>query len=211
MKIIEKYIKLNIVIFLITLLFFFLGNWSFAEAAWCKDHQFGCCELKSCGTGDDCSKPACHQDDCQGNTVEVGPGTPGAYSGNCGGCEWKCCGCCWPSCGGGNCFIPETEVETSEGRKKIKNLKVGQEVISFDPETGSEASSLVEKIYEVTRSAYYKVRLKDGTELKVTGEHPLYAIQKKAEPLSFWQYLKTESLLKKGFDFFYGQIDKFQI
>jgi len=68
----------------------------------------------------------------------------------------------------------------------------------MDPVPASRSTSLVEKIYEVTRSAYYKIKFKNGKELNVTGEHPLWAIKKEVKPLNFWEYLRSESLIKKA-------------
>jgi len=68
----------------------------------------------------------------------------------------------------------------------------------MDPVPASRSTSLVEKIYEVTRSAYYKIKFKNGKELNVTGEHPLWAIKKPSGPLNFWEYLRSESLIKKA-------------
>ena len=85
---------------------------------------------------------------------------------------------------------------------------------SLDPQTGEEDLSKVEDIHEVSQSAYYRIKLKDGRELKVTAEHPLWAIQKdstsqesfqatsEVSGFSFWEYLKTESLTKKFFNLF---------
>ena len=106
---------------------------------------------------------------------------------------------CGGSCSGG-CFTEETEVKTFEGGREIKDLKAGEQVQSLDPETDEKSTSLIEEVHEVTRSAYYKLKLQDGKEIEVTGEHPLYAIQKEKIPLTFWEYLKTESLVKRGLD-----------
>ena len=119
---------------------------------------------------------------------------------------WEGVGC-GTDCSGGGCFTSETNVRTSQGTSQIKDLKVGDEVASQDPQSDKNTTSLVEKIYEVTRSAYYKLTLKDGKEVKVTGEHPLYAIQQSVKPLTFWEYLKSESLTRKAIDFI---VSKFQ-
>ncbi|MFC1727584.1 Hint domain-containing protein [Patescibacteria group bacterium] len=117
----------------------------------------------------------------------------------------NCSGDCSTSCSG--CFAGETSVDTPVGQKEIKDLQVEDEVSSFDPVTGQEVTSLVDKIYEVTRSAQYRVKLKNGQKLRVTGEHPLYATQKDQGDVSrveldFWEYLKTESLIKKAINHF---------
>lgn len=115
----------------------------------------------------------------------------GIYVG-CGGC-------------GGGCFTPDTPIDTPEGEKKIKDLKKGDEVESFDLESKEEKNSIVEKIYETTRSAYYKIKTKDGKEIKVTAEHPLYAIQKDNTSLNFLEYLKNESFTRKLIDRVLGE------
>ncbi len=35
-------------------------------------------------------------------------------------------------------------------------------------------------------------------KFNVTGEHPLWAIKKEVKPLNFWEYLRSESLIKKA-------------
>ena len=105
-----------------------------------------------------------------------------------------------PGCPCSGCFTPDTPIDTPNGENQIKDLEVGDEVKSFDEQTREEQTSLVEKIYETTRSAYYKLVLQDGTEVKVTGEHPLYAVPQSQEDLSFWEYLKTKGLVKKSLD-----------
>lgn len=105
---------------------------------------------------------------------------------------------CVSNCGGINdCFTPDTPIKTPEGEEPIINLDEGEAVASFDPETGSPSTGLIRKTFEYTRNAYFKIRTKDGRELKVTGTHPLLAIQKNQVPLSFWEYLKTESFARK--------------
>jgi len=113
-----------------------------------------------------------------------------------------CDSCDSCSCGGG-CFAGDTPVSTPDGESAISDLKEGDMVSSYDPQTGSESTSLIQKTFEYSRGAYYKIRTKDGEELKVTAEHPLYAIQKEETPLSFWEYLKKESLTKKAIDYLF--------
>ena len=145
----------------------------------------------------------CHGEGCRHEAGDGGVWWCTCYekcgvTGDCGGTWYFCTDEDTPS--GCSCFLPNTKISTPGGEKNIQDLKKGDEVKSFDVEKNKETKSIVEKIYETTRSAYYKIKLKDGTELKVTGEHPLYAIQKKDQPLTFWQYLKTESLIKKVVD-----------
>jgi hypothetical protein len=106
--------------------------------------------------------------------------------------------CC---CGSGGCFTSDTEIKTPDGNKNIKDLVEGDEVMSFNEDTVAGSTSVVNQIFQLEREGYYLVKLADGTELKVTGEHPLYSAKKEDVPLTFWQYLKNESLSKKTFDF----------
>ena len=120
----------------------------------------------------------------------------------CSGDKWVCDPCSdKPSvCGNGDCFTPDTLIGTSGGQAAIINLEEGESVASFNPETDSESSSLIEKTFEFTRNAYYRICTKGGHEVNVTGTHPFFAVKKEAIPLSFWEYLKKESLTRKLFD-----------
>jgi len=106
--------------------------------------------------------------------------------------------CCFE--GGESCFTPETVVETTDGSIIISELKEGDQLISLDIKTDGKVSNAVEKVYDASQNAYYKIELEDGQEVKVTGEHPLYAKPGEIKPLNFWEYLKTESLVKKALD-----------
>ena len=153
----------------------------------------------------------------------------GAYGwGNVANCEYSGCAsgmlyesikwCCsnaneTPPCHlcGDGCFSGETKIGTSGGTDEIKSLTVGDKITSQNAETGENTTSLVEKIYEVTRSAYYKLTLKNGKEVKVTGEHPLYAIAQGQQPLSFIDYLKTQSLTKRALDYIVNKFRQLSI
>lgn len=146
-----------------------------------------------------CSEPS----DCIGNCYQI-DGSTQCPSGEAFYCVYDdcsspaCCGdeACYPSnpCG---CFTPDTPVKTPEGEEAIIDLTEGDEVAVFDPETGSPSTGIIQKTLQFTRNAYYTIRTKEGKELKVTGTHPLFAVQKSETPLSFIEYLKTESLTKK--------------
>src|SRR4030042_1432786 len=110
-----------------------------------------------------------------------------------------------PICGGG-CFTGGTDVITSQGAQEIKNLQEGDEVFSLDTQKWEVRTSQVDDIYVTSRSAYFKIRTKDGKEADVTDEHPLYAVKKEAAPLSFWEYLEKESLTKKAIDYITNKI-----
>ncbi len=157
---------------------------------------------------------------CDDGCEALGLNWPGCYCctsciGTCGvgkSLELSRCYCpgeydvCDGCCDSGGCFTGETDVMTSQGVQEIKNLQAGDEVVSLDTQTGENKTSLVEKVYEVSRDAYYKIKTKAGNEIKVTAEHPLYVIQKSVAPFSFWEHLKTESLTKKAIDYINNKI-----
>ncbi len=139
---------------------------------------------------------------------------PGSYMCACWG--WECDGifegCYWgysaiccnndeecvcgegrePSCG--FCFTRETEVGIKNSKtqklqtEKIENLKPGDMVESFNPETGEITESAVLDTTELTREGYYELETESGKKVKVTGEHPFSAV--KAEN----SILNTENL-----------------
>lgn len=192
-------------------LVFFLGSNKIAMSG-CEWKASSGCVNWSCECTEDanCNGCACFSigafGECQTSSGEKGLGwcVPRDYC-----CSPVCCGqnwCCTgndvpPDCGGG-CFTPETQIKTSEGEGKIVDLEVGEELETYDFESNQKTDSLVEKIHEVSQSAYFKIKTEAGQELDVTAEHPLFAIQQEPKPLSFWEYLKTESLLKKIVDLF---------
>ncbi len=105
-------------------------------------------------------------------------------------------------CGGtGGCFTGETPIKTPEGEKEIKDLNIGESIISVDPLTGEELQSKVENIYELEREGYYEVsiELPNGEKevLKVTGEHPLYVKQEESNSVLSKLYTVFESIKKK--------------
>ena len=149
-------------------------------------HHVDCC----------CFEPECFNDASPGNCKFL---TCGQFpSGTC--CHYNCT--YEDECCGSGCFTPNTQVDTLNGDKAISSLGIDEKVVSSEPEVDKETTSVVEKVHEVTRSAYYKIKLQDEKEIEVTGEHPLYAIQKKETPFTFWEYLKTKSLTKKTIGFF---------
>jgi hypothetical protein len=194
----KKNYTINIKIFFVLVLcatIFLLLSKRLASADCVLDDEYGGCIL-NCSTycnkifsDGGCSfwtKNSC-EDNCGGSAVYY---------------KMKDFWCCEGEdpCSGGGCFTPSTQISTPSGQKEIEDIKVKDKTKSFDPETGVATSSVVDRIYEVTRSAYYKLKLKSGKEVEVTAEHPLYAIQQDAKTLSFWEYLKTQSLTKKLID-----------
>jgi hypothetical protein len=94
-----------------------------------------------------------------------------AYNTGCSAHEVSSC-----SGGGGGCFLPGTQVATdSAGQtQNIENLKIGDQVIGFDEQTGETNSAHVAQIYEVQRDYYYSIETSSGDQVKVTAEHPFF-------------------------------------
>jgi len=153
------------------------------------EEESDCRECYNIGTDTYCVISLCSSGgECRGDTYDC---TPGDSPGGC----------------GGGCFTSDTPINTPEGEKEIKNLKEGDEIKSFDSSLGEKKNSIVEKIYETTRSAYYKIKTKDGRDIKVTAEHPLYTIQKDNSNNSsnFLEYLKNKSFTRKFIDRVLGE------
>ena len=91
---------------------------------------------------------------------------------NAGGCCW--CGC---GCGGclGGCFLADMQVSTLFGPKNIKDIKIGDFVLSYNTKTGKNEYKQVLKtyIYENQMSDLYSLTVENST-LKVTGKHPFF-------------------------------------
>ncbi|OGC68691.1 hypothetical protein A2415_01925 [candidate division WWE3 bacterium RIFOXYC1_FULL_39_7] len=94
------------------------------------------------------------------------------------GCVWSgitCPACCESCCGtGGTCLLPDTEITMGDGSKRyIQFVKPGDLVKSLD-KNGNYVNKEVIEIETPVRDGYYVVLLEDGTELKLTDEHPAY-------------------------------------
>src|SRR3989338_710693 len=76
--------------------------------------------------------------------------------------------------GGGGCFLGQTTVKTSFGLKSIADIKVGDEVVSFD-ENGSLVSSSVTDVYRVVRDRFLHLEAGDFW-VDVTPEHPFWTL-----------------------------------
>jgi hypothetical protein len=188
-KILFKNIILMVIFFIIFL------NLSKKAEAWCTKvaESSGCDNNVSCG-----------EKDCGGTGFGTWYCMCITCSGTCEGQTKYLCEhyeCTLPTddpCS--NCFTQDTLISTPSGEVEIGSVSVGDKVSGVDVDSGGVVESVVEKIYETTRSAYYKLRLSDGTEVKVTGEHPLYAV-KKSSSLSFWEYLRSYSLTSRFVSF----------
>lgn len=87
--------------------------------------------------------------------------------------------------GGGGCFIATEEVKTPDGSTPISELEAGDEVVSYDEETGEMTTSTIGEVivhdkedldYETSPLMTLKVKLDDGTvtTTQVTANHPYF-------------------------------------
>jgi len=105
------------------------------------------------------------------------------------------CGC--GVCGGG-CFLKETEVateqESDQATENISNLKSGDTVSSFKPETGEIKEGTVSDVYKLAREGYYELETATGKKVKVTGEHPFLAIKSEGNLLTKLEGIFSQTL-----------------
>ena len=69
-----------------------------------------------------------------------------------------------------NALLEGSLIETSEGKKPIENIKVGEIVITH---TGKKCE-VYDTMNKFEDKEYFIIELENGKELKITGEHPVY-------------------------------------
>jgi hypothetical protein len=74
------------------------------------------------------------------------------------------------------CFTGETPIRMADGAsRRIDQLRAGDSVLSYDERDASLHSEKVLKIERLVAPSHLKLRLaKNGTEIGVTGEHPIH-------------------------------------
>jgi hypothetical protein len=75
-----------------------------------------------------------------------------------------------------SCFTEEQLIHTSAGVKKIADIKEGDNVLSYSHEKKIEQYRTVLRVnkFDVHTDKLYKINLKDGTIIKVTGSHKFF-------------------------------------
>ena len=87
-------------------------------------------------------------------------------------------GTTWPGSSGGKaCFSGDTLVWTSEGEKKIKDIQIGDRVMSINIEKDIIEPREITKLVNHKEEEILVITTKDGT-IKVTGSHPFYEKKK---------------------------------
>lgn len=72
------------------------------------------------------------------------------------------------------CFTPDTRILTPQGYVKIKDIKKGNSVITFNESTGAVEVGVVRKLFKRRVQQYLRIRTQYGKILRVTEEHPFY-------------------------------------
>ncbi|WP_176082419.1 Hint domain-containing protein, partial [Leptospira alexanderi] len=72
------------------------------------------------------------------------------------------------------CFTAGTLVHTSQGTKKIEEVKVGDQVLSWDEESGEQEYHRVVKTFQREVNVVYTIVYSNGTQVETTDEHPFY-------------------------------------
>ena len=78
---------------------------------------------------------------------------------------------------GAKCFAAGTAVHTKTGLKAIEEIELGDEVLSYDEETGTQGYKPVVRLYRNVTEEWYVIRV-NGEELRCTAEHPFYVVGK---------------------------------
>ena len=108
----------------------------------------------SCTWGSCVSNPVCGDNVCNGNE------TCSSCLGDCGSCG-----------GGGGSFMPGTEITMGdEGKKKIEEVKIGDEVLSYDENNRMNIISKVIGVFNHVMPGYYIL----DEHLEITATNPIF-------------------------------------
>ena len=94
------------------------------------------------------------------------------------------------SCFDMGCFPEGTLILTPQGRHLIEDLKIGDEVLSYDYKNKNVITNVITSIDVKDRSKTIQLVLDNGEMLEATKEHPIYEVTKD-------QYVKIQDL-KEG-------------
>lgn len=77
--------------------------------------------------------------------------------------------------GGTSCFAPETLILTTKGKKPISEIQKGDEVVSFNEQSGKDEPKrvLAVKKFNNTKRTI-RVKLKNGNVITATEDHQFY-------------------------------------
>lgn len=72
------------------------------------------------------------------------------------------------------CLLPDALVDTPQGSRMIKDIKVGDEVLGYDFDTDQYVVTVAEGTAQQIKDEYLEIELEDGRVLKLTPEHQLF-------------------------------------
>jgi len=168
--------------------FFFFPKKAFAGCTTVSSHD-GCAPLSWIGCGQHGGTNAWR------NIVYLNAGDCGADGGYMHQ-TWYWCDPGSSPCSGGSCFTSDTKISTPDGVKDIKDLKEGDVVKSFDPDTGKITESTVTDPYSKVSDHIYTITTSDGSVVKTTAEHPFY-VGTESDQLPVSTSLKIKSFLTR--------------
>jgi len=72
------------------------------------------------------------------------------------------------------CFVAGTKVYTKDGLKNIEEIKIGDKVLSWNPETGATELKTVTHLFVRHTDLIYKLSFSSGRSVETTWNHPFY-------------------------------------
>ncbi len=79
------------------------------------------------------------------------------------------------------CFTEDTLVETTDGSKKISDVKAGDEIYAYNIQNGENEVCKVKDVSVTKTDTLVHVKLSDGSEIKTTMYHPFFVENGKDE------------------------------
>lgn len=81
--------------------------------------------------------------------------------------------------GGGCCFTHDTEITMADlSKKNINQVQVGDQILSYNPDTQQHETNEVEQIITRVNRTMYKFVLANGKEIRASSDHPFFVVGK---------------------------------
>ena len=130
-----------------------------------------------------------------GDSGSAGGGSTGG-SGGSGGSSGGGGGSSGGGGGSGSCFIAGTPITLTDwSTKPIELIKVGDCLQSFDSERGEFVTGTVTKLIRRIATEHYRIVFESGMTIEVTGEHPFFMPQRRADvPTVHGDFVRVKDL-----------------
>ena len=101
-----------------------------------------------------------------------------------------------PLCGGPRCFIGHTMITLSDGTyQRIENLKPGDEIKTYNVETGKLENEIIEMITAIRHDNLVTYKLDNNTKITATLDHPFFVEgESNYTPLRIGDKVKNDEL-----------------